>query len=99
MLTSSYNNSFLQEIYSQNSLPDILVSDNATIFTSTTEFKAFCKHNGIRQRFILPGHPNTNDQAERYVYIIKKKMKTTDGEGSLHLNYILHHSNIEPHHY
>lgn len=50
---------YLREIFSSrpNGLRDLLVSHNAIIFTST-ESKAFCERNGIRQRFIAHGHPS-----------------------------------------
>ncbi|BET00623.1 unnamed protein product [Nesidiocoris tenuis] len=55
-------------------LPEILVSDNATIFHSA-EFHRFCHKRGICQRFIPPGHPATNGQVERYCQTIKRKLK------------------------
>ncbi|XP_039291792.1 uncharacterized protein K02A2.6-like [Nilaparvata lugens] len=74
----------LREIFSHNGLPEILVSDNATLFTSN-DFQAFRKRNGIKQRFIAPGHPATNELAERYVQTFKKKLKTmTSDEGTHH---------------
>ncbi|UYV69873.1 hypothetical protein LAZ67_7001049 [Cordylochernes scorpioides] len=41
-----------------------MVSDNASIFTGDT-FSNYCLENGIRQKFIAPGHPSTNRLAER----------------------------------
>lgn len=75
--TSDSTITMLREIFSRNGLPQILVSDNATVFTSS-EFKEFCQRNGIRQRFIAPGHPSTNGQAERFVQTLKQKLKTLD---------------------
>lgn len=46
----------LCEIFSRNGLPVILISCNASLFTST-EFKEFCTRNLIQQWFIAPGHP------------------------------------------
>lgn len=69
----------LQEIFSRNGLPEILASDNATIFTSN-EFREFCSRNGIRQCFIAPGHPATNGQAERFVQTLKRKLKSMANE-------------------
>ncbi|XP_054281002.1 uncharacterized protein K02A2.6-like [Macrosteles quadrilineatus] len=65
-------------------LPEILVSDNATIFKSA-EFQAFCKRQGIRQRFIAPGNPSTNGQAERFCQTLKTKLRCMQFEqGTLH---------------
>lgn len=72
--TSSITIKYLREIFSRHGLPEILVSDNATIFKSY-EFQEFCRNNGIRQRLIAPGHPATNGQAERYVHTLKTKLK------------------------
>ncbi|KMQ91016.1 hypothetical protein RF55_9167 [Lasius niger] len=60
-------------------LPEVLVSDNATIFKSE-EFTQFCQRNGIFQKFTAPGHPATNGLAERYVQILKKKLKAMEHE-------------------
>ena len=65
---------YLREIFSRQGLPDILVSDNASIFKSK-EFVDFCNRNGIRQRLIAPGHPATNGQVERYCQTLKTKLK------------------------
>ncbi|XP_031334015.1 uncharacterized protein K02A2.6-like [Photinus pyralis] len=82
--TSASTVMMLQEIFSRNGLPQILVSDNATIFKSR-EFKDFCNRNGIQQRFIAPGHPATNGQAERFVQILKTKLKAmNEDQGTLH---------------
>lgn len=76
---------YLREIFSRHGLPEILVSDNASIFKSA-EFKEFCQRNGINQRWIAPGHPATNGQAERYCQTLKTKLKCMMHEpsGSLH---------------
>uniref|UniRef100_A0A2L2YNI8 Integrase catalytic domain-containing protein n=1 Tax=Parasteatoda tepidariorum TaxID=114398 RepID=A0A2L2YNI8_PARTP len=82
--TSSNTIYYLEEIFSRHGLPEILVSDNAAIFKSA-EFQHFCKSNGIKQRLIAPGYPATNGQAERYVQILKTKLKCMKYHpGSLH---------------
>jgi hypothetical protein len=74
----------LREIFSHHGLPEILVSDNATIFKSA-EFQEFCARQGIRQRFIAPGNPSTNGQAERFCQTLKAKLKCMQLErGNLH---------------
>lgn len=69
----------LQSIFSRNGFPNVLVSDNATIFTSE-EFKTFCKNSGIFQKFIAPGHPATNGLAERNVQTLKHKLTAMEDE-------------------
>lgn len=82
--TSENTIHFLREIFSHQGLPEVLVSDNATIFKSD-EFSNFCKRMGIRQRFSAPGNPSTNGLAERYVQILKTKLKCMKFEpGTLH---------------
>ncbi|XP_054280695.1 uncharacterized protein K02A2.6-like [Macrosteles quadrilineatus] len=65
---------FLNDIFSTHGYPAVLVSDNATIFTSQ-EFTDFCRQRGIFQKFIAPGHPATNGLAERYVQTLKTSLK------------------------
>nr|XP_024219676.1 uncharacterized protein K02A2.6-like [Halyomorpha halys] len=64
--TSASTIEYLQDIFIVHGLPEIMVSDNASIFTSS-EFIEFCESNGIRRSFIAPGHPQTNGQVQRYV--------------------------------
>lgn len=76
---SNLTTRFLEDIFSSHGLPEVLVSDNATIFNSE-EFTQFCQRNGIFQKFTAPGHPATNSLAERYVQILKKKLKAMEHE-------------------
>ena len=57
----------LRFIFSTHGLPEVLVSDNGTSFTSA-EFAAFTKANGIRRLRIVPYHPASNGLAERVLY-------------------------------
>lgn len=81
----------LIEIFSRFGLPSVMVSDNASIFQSG-EFKNFCIRNGIKQKFIAPGHPASNGQAERQIQTVKNKlkaMKSVKSDFSLKLQQIL----------
>lgn len=60
-------------------LPELLVSDNASVFT-TAEFKEFLKRNGIRRATSAPYHPSSNGIAERYVLTFKVAMKKSSPE-------------------
>lgn len=66
-------------------LPEILVTNNGTAFTST-EFEQFHKHNGICHVTSSSYHPASNELAEQAVQTFKKGMKNmTDGSLETHL--------------
>ncbi|GBM66736.1 Uncharacterized protein K02A2.6 [Araneus ventricosus] len=69
----------LNEIFATHGYPLVMVSDNVSIFTNK-EFKYFCCTNGIKQKFIAPGHPATNGLAERNVQTLKDKLKLMSSE-------------------
>lgn len=69
----------LLDLFARHGYPDVLVSDNATIFTSS-EFQQFCKQVGIFQKFIAPGHPATNGLAERNVQTLKRRLKAMESD-------------------
>ncbi|KAJ2942998.1 hypothetical protein O0L34_g15188 [Tuta absoluta] len=64
----------LCDMMSRVGIPNIIVSDNGTSFTSQ-EFRNFCTLNGIRQYFSPAYHPASNGQAESFVKIIKRGLK------------------------
>lgn len=64
----------LQTIFATFGLPTKIVTDNGAQFTSH-KFQHFCKLNGIIHKRSAPFHPASNGQAERYVQIIKSKLK------------------------
>uniref|UniRef100_A0A3P9MD94 Integrase catalytic domain-containing protein n=1 Tax=Oryzias latipes TaxID=8090 RepID=A0A3P9MD94_ORYLA len=64
----------LRRLFSSFGLPEQIVTDNATTFTSA-EFKTFVKMNGIHHTTSAPGHPASNGLAERYVQTFKAGMK------------------------
>ena len=72
--TSSATITALRDIFSRHGLPEILVSDNGSQFSST-EFEQFCTNNGIMHRTSAPYKPSTNGQAERVVQILKSAIK------------------------
>ncbi|UYV62509.1 K02A2.6-like [Cordylochernes scorpioides] len=69
----------LNDIFSTHGYPFVMVSDNASIFTGDI-FSNYCLENGIRQKFIAPGHPATNGLAERNVQTLKNKLKSMINE-------------------
>jgi hypothetical protein len=79
--TSAVTIEKLRQIFSVHGLPEVIVSDNGTCFTSE-EFRQFMQMNGIRHVTSAPWHPASNGLAERAVQTFKtgmKKMSNTPG--------------------
>lgn len=79
--TSSITIEHLRKVFSTHGLPEMLVTDNGSVFTSS-EFKDFTKKNGIRHVTSAPYHPASNRLAERAVQTFKEHIRRTT-EGSL----------------
>ena len=69
----------LRSIFATHGLPEMLVTENASIFTSE-QFKLFTKQNGIRHVTSALYHPASNGLAERAVQTFKEIMKKTSGD-------------------
>ena len=83
--TSTSTISALRRLFALFGLPEHLVSDNGSQFTSD-EFRKFLLQNGIHHTLTAPGHPATNGLAERYVGHFKSSLKalsTDDSNGDL----------------
>ena len=72
--TSATTMEQLRSIFATHGLPELLVTDNGTVFTSA-EFEEFTKLNGIRHIKSAPYHPASNGLAERAVQTFKESMK------------------------
>ena len=79
--TSATTISLLRKSFATLGLPDVIVSDNATNFTSE-EFEIFLKKNGIKHLKTPPYHPASNGIAERAVQTFKSGMRKLK-EGTL----------------
>ena len=72
-LTSAKTIEALRELFATYGLPQQLVSDNGSQFTSE-EFAQFMTTNGIKHICCAPYHPASNGLAERFVQTFKKSM-------------------------
>ena len=72
--TSTVTIDQMRSIFATHGLPEMLVSNNGTVFTSD-EFKSFTKQNGIHHVTSVPYHPASNGLAEKAVQTFKNFMK------------------------
>lgn len=87
----------LREIFATHGIPETVVSDNGTNFTSS-EFEEFMKRNGIKHIKVSPYHPASNGQAERAVRIFKEGIeKMKEGSMKTKLSRFLLKYRITPH--
>lgn len=71
----------LEDIFVMHGYPQMMVSDNASIFSEKNEkFTHYCKIRGIFRCFSAPGQPATNGLAERYVQILKQKLSKMNND-------------------
>ena len=68
----------LRLVFSTHSLPETIVSDNGTVFTSD-EFAAFVRQNGIKHLTSAPYNPASNVLAERAIQTLKNALKKNPG--------------------
>ena len=87
----------LRKLFCRWGLPDMLVSDNATTFTSE-EFQTFLSENGVEHRTIEPRHSQGNGMAERVVKEVKLALQRCGGgQWDVCLANWLFHQRIAPH--
>ena len=87
----------LQSIFATHGLPERVVTDNGSVFTSE-EFKEFLEANGIAHSTSSPYHPASNGLAERAVQSFKQSMrKFTSGSIESKLSRFLFTYRLTPH--
>ena len=95
--TSTINIEHLRNIFATHGLPEMLVTDNASYFTSA-EFQDFMKLNGVRHVTSAPYHPATNGLAERAVQTVKQFLKKPSSDSlQTRLSCFLLQYHITPH--
>ena len=95
--TSCATIELLRKSFASLGLPEVVVSDNATAFTSS-EFSDFLTRNGIRHILTPPYHQASNGLVERSVQTFKEGLKRLK-EGSLNtrLSRFLFKYGLTPH--
>ncbi|XP_059622189.1 uncharacterized protein K02A2.6-like [Phlebotomus argentipes] len=73
-MTANVTKDKLRECFARHGLPETLVSDNGTQFTSET-FGDFCKEHGINHVRTASYCPASNGQAERFVDTLKRSLE------------------------
>ena len=86
----------LRNLFATHGLPEIVVSDNGSAFTSA-EFQTFVKRNGIKHVRSAPYHPSSNGQAERVVQTFKEAILKTTGDLDARLARFLFQYRLTPH--
>ncbi|XP_055529473.1 uncharacterized protein K02A2.6-like [Wyeomyia smithii] len=82
-ITTTATIKILRSLFARMGMPELLVSDIGTQFTSAM-FGKFCSMNGIEHTTTAPFHPQSNGQAERFVDTFKRGIKKIrEGEGPI----------------
>ena len=85
----------LRSLFATHGLPEHLVSDNGSGFTSQ-QFKQFMADNGIKHSCTSPYHPSSNGLAERAVQTVKQGISKLEGTIQFRLSRFLLTYRITP---
>ena len=86
----------LRTLFAQFGIPETIVTDNGTCFTSA-EFETFLSRNGVHHITSAPYHPSSNGLAEWAVQLIKQGLKKTKkGSMKSRLAHVLFHYRLTP---
>ena len=85
----------LRDLIARHGLPEMIVSDNGTAFTSD-QFKQFIVGTGITHKTTAVYHPATNGLAERAVQVIKNGLRKHNGDFGLRLQQTLFSYRAQP---
>ena len=95
--TSQVTINKLREVFAAHGLPEILVSDNGSCFTSE-EFHTYMKKNGIKLLHSSPYHPASNGLAENAVKSFKTGIKKfASGSVGEKIQHFLFYQHSTPH--
>jgi transposase InsO family protein len=81
-MTSQQTVTVLRKLCAQHGVPETIVSDNGTQFTSQ-DFKEFCKTNAVSHILSPPYHPQSNGWAKRFVDTFKRGLLKLRREGDM----------------
>lgn len=95
-LSSAAVISGLRRLFATHGIPDTIITDNGTAFSSE-EIKNFFLKNGINGKTVAPYHPSSNGQAERMVETTKDSLSKLDGEWQVRLARFLFKQHTTPH--
>jgi hypothetical protein len=96
-ITSTGTIEKLRQSFASFGLPETIVSDNASVFTSQ-EFQKFTSRNGIDHIRVAPYHPASNGLAERAVQTVKAGLsKQESGSLDTRLSRLLLTYRVTPH--
>ncbi len=95
--TSTTTIDMLRTKFATHSIPDIIVSDNCSVFTSG-KFEDFTRRNEIKHVKTAPYHPASNGLAERAVQSFKAGLKKqVSGSIQARVDRFLFQYRITPH--
>ena len=93
--SSAVTERILRRIFATHGSSHVIVSDNASSFTSK-EFSRFCALNGIKHVRCAPYHTSSNGLAERAVQTIKSGLKKVTGDLEMRLLRVLAQCHLLP---